>query len=699
MTLDIRGGLKNTLISSNKYVFIEELLSNAVDSYLIRRNSDPGAPTLSISISIDFFNTELLQGDTYDVEISCTDNGYGFGPDQIRAFVTKDSTYKDYLDIQGIGKCKGAGRVQYFHFFRKLNIESIVNNANIRNKIKLDIPEGAREISEDSFVAVNHPDGDASTRVRLVGLTEKAYTQHFDARSLKVDLSARRVRDYLYVAFMQKFIVLKNILGDFQVSVSETGGDNEGTEYIRAEDLPEPVSIESLPIICSHGKNTSNKQLRVTRYSLPESRLSDSQHEVALCANAALVYSLTKYFLKNPRDRSRPLDGAFNLLLVESDFLEDRVNEQRDGFNIPKECTSTDDIDGEISLYDIVDSLEDYVFGILTPRDFDRDALISSTEEQFGISRYMLNQVNIKVRYSDTEENIAKRVLRKYQDEIVKETWDIYSMKQDLLQLDPRSSDFRDKVSEISWKYTSTIRKMDMANLSQLIVRRSSMLEVLKRAVEMTLTCQANGSGRNENEKILHNVFFPMGTDSTENADHDIWILNEEYHYFEYISSDKSLASIPWRDEDKIFSPDIDASLEELFKKNNAEHRLKRPDIAIFNQEGAAIIIEFKAPGVALQDHIPDIVQYARLLAAKSGGKIKKFYGYLIGDCLDETRLPPEFERFPSGLGYFNTSRVKDLSSGAQYGELYTEVLFYSQFIDRAEKRLKIYKEKINLPI
>lgn len=41
MTLDIRGGLKNTSISGNRYVVIEELLSNAIDSYLIRKNEDP----------------------------------------------------------------------------------------------------------------------------------------------------------------------------------------------------------------------------------------------------------------------------------------------------------------------------------------------------------------------------------------------------------------------------------------------------------------------------------------------------------------------------------------------------------------------------------------------------------------------------------------------------------------------------------
>ena len=136
-----------------------------------------------------------------------------------------------------------------------------------------------------------------------------------------------------------------------------------------------------------------------------------------------------------------------------------------------------------------------------------------------------------------------------------------------------------------------------------------------------------------------------------------------------------------------------------MFEKNNKEHHLKRPDVAIFNQEGSAIIIEFKAPDVELQEHIPDLIQYARLLSAKSHGKIKKIYGYLIGDSMDESRMPGTYTKFPSGMGYFHTDPISDPNTGFQYGELYSEILFYEHFIDRAEKRLKIYKDKINIDI
>lgn len=698
MTLDVKGGLKNTEMSSNQYVVIEELISNAIDSYLIRKNVEVEVPEFSASLVIDFYSSSLFDDAEYDVSISCRDNGAGFGVAQVKAFVTKDSTYKDYLKIQGIGKCKGAGRIQYFHYFKNLKIDSLFLEDLTYKRRTLDVNSDTREISEANFTPSTNPEEINETTVSLRGLHKGLMNDPLNNRNLRADFSVHAIYNFLCTTFLQRFIILRNIVGSFAISITESEGDNIETVTINSEDLPSPTSTEEVPLICTHGKSTqASPTLKVTRYSLPRGQFKDSQHEIALCANSAIVQSLTKYYFRKSQDRKTPIEDRFELLLIESGLLEEKVNIQRDGFNIPKECSSSIELIQDISMQDIVESLEEYVYSILTPKDFDRDALLASTQAKFGISQSMLEAVNIKIHYGDTEANIAKRVLKKYQEEIVNETSDIFDIKQKLLALDPRTQDFRDKVNELSWKYTSTIKKMDMANLSQLVVRRSSMLEVLKKAVGLLLACQDEAGVRRDDEKIIHNIFFPTGKDSRDVTDHDIWILNEEYHYFDHIASDKPLSAYPWGNTEKLFEPDIDSSLEMLFRRNNSDHKLKRPDIAIFNDEGAAIIIEFKAPKVELQEHIPDLVQYARLLAAKSNGKINKFYGYLIGDCMDENRMPTAFVRFPSGLGYFNTDRIHDPATGRQYGELYSEVLYYQQFIKRAESRLDIYKKKLNI--
>ena len=701
MTLDIRGGRKNTAINHSDYVALEEMLSNAIDSYLIRKSRDSTTPPFLMSVDIKVIDADLFGG-TFGVEIHCTDNGAGFGDDEVKAFVTKDSTYKDQLQIPGIEKCKGAGRIQFFHHFDRLSIDSVFERSGKIVRRKMYVDESTREISEDSFITTPADEEGVQTTFTLKRRRQSTLTaeQKAEWASAPEIFSAPAVAAHLYTALLQRLIILKNLIGDFKIEVASSHGDVAARQTIEGKHLPEPVGqVAEIPVTCVHSKEVrTGPKLRVTRYSFPEGEFPNFQHEVALCANSAVVQPITKRYLRHANERKAATAGKFELLLVESDLLEEKVNQQRDGFDIPLACTDDQTLSDEFSLEDVVDSLEDHVFQIITPSDFDKDILVQSTEQRFGITRQMIEGTNVKIHYGDNEENIARRVLKKLQEDIVGDTSKLFKLKNELLHLDPRTSDFRSKVGELSWKYASSIKKMDMTNLSQLVVRRSAMIEVLRLAVGELLACQAREPGkRNENERIIHNIFFPMGKDSTDTTDHDIWLLNEEYQYFEYISSDKPLKAIKWSETEKLFDADIDESLEKLFAFNNNTHSAKRPDIAIFTKEGAAIIIEFKGPEVGIQEHLPDLAQYSRLLAAKSNGRIKKIYGYLIGCMLDPSRMPLGYTRFANGKGYFSSDKLIDDETNRSYGELYSEVLLYEHFIERAALRVRVYKEKLKV--
>ncbi|WP_127158683.1 hypothetical protein [Xanthomonas arboricola] len=697
MALDIRGGIKNTAINRSEYVVFEEMLSNAIDSYLIRRKEDAQAPKFSVLFEINLIPTSLFnQG--LDVDITCTDNGAGFRNEEVKAFITKDSTYKDQLEIIGIGKCKGAGRIQYFHHFNRLSIDSVCEIKGVTLCRTLEINESTREISQESFEEKIDAGAPLLTSVKLS--RRRMDSRDVDEGSrIQESFSCNEVRMHLYKSFLQRLIILKDLIGSFSIGVKSVCGGNLEDSHITEADLPRPVEKKLIELVCIHKENPKVQSfINISRYSLPESEFNEFEHVVALCANSAIVRPITKLYLKSAIDRRKAIDGNFELIFVESQAFEEKVNQQRDGFNIPESCAETALLSEDFSLEDVLESLADYVYGIIAPKDFDRESLVRSTEKKFGITREMLEEASIKIHYGDTEESVARRVLKKLQDDIVRDTSGIYKIKEQLLLLDPRTDDFRSKVNQMSWAYTSTIKKMDMTNLSQLIVRRSAMIEVLRHAVSKLLECQQPVSGiRNEHERIIHNIFFPMGKDSIDAKDHDIWLLNEEYQYFNYIASDMPLRTLKWTGGEKIFDEDIDDSLERLFAENNDIHSGKRPDIALFNEEGAAIIIEFKAPDVEIQDHINDLTQYARLLAAKSNGKIKKIFGYLIGNKLNHSRMPTGWTRFANTKGYFHTGVLADPETEKRYGELYSELLFYDQFIDRADLRLGVYKEKLGI--
>ncbi|BDA85904.1 hypothetical protein Sa4125_34460 [Aureimonas sp. SA4125] len=85
------------------------------------------------------------------------------------------------------------------------------------------------------------------------------------------------------------------------------------------------------------------------------------------------------------------------------------------------------------------------------------------------------------------------------------------------------------------------------------------------------------------------------------------------------------------------------------------------------------------------------------MLAAKSGGKLNKFYGYLIGDSINTLRLSGTWTPFPTGKGWFQSSELKDPETRLSLGETYFEILHFSDVIDRAKKRIGVYQEKLKM--
>ncbi|MCJ7874719.1 hypothetical protein [Phaeobacter sp. J2-8] len=146
-----------------------------------------------------------------------------------------------------------------------------------------------------------------------------------------------------------------------------------------------------------------------------------------------------------------------------------------------------------------------------------------------------------------------------------------------------------------------------------------------------------------------------------------------------------------------LFEADVDEAVGELLNRIGEENGGCRPDIALFHEEGSVVIVEFKAPGVSLDEHDNDLMEYATILAAKSNGRLKKFYGYLIGDTINPIRLRG-YNRLPGENGFFSTNDVKEPKSQATLGQLYSELLFYGDIVDRARKRIGVYRERLKLP-
>lgn len=85
------------------------------------------------------------------------------------------------------------------------------------------------------------------------------------------------------------------------------------------------------------------------------------------------------------------------------------------------------------------------------------------------------------------------------------------------------------------------------------------------------------------------------------------------------------------------------------------------------------------------------------MLAAKSKGRLKKFYGYLIGDTLNPIRLQG-YSKLPGSNGFFGTNDIKEPKTQATIGQLYSELLFYEDVVGRSRKRIGVYRGRLKLP-
>ena len=699
MTLDIRGSLKNTRINTSHYVVIDELLSNAIDSYLIRKDSEDDAPSLEIEFVIELFKKDL-DGQNYDLKISCTDNGAGLGDEQMKAFITKDTSYKDDLAISGIGQCKGSGRIQFLHYFSHLKIESAFLDGDIYKLRYLHIDSNAKEIDENSFKNSESPSQDLSTTITLDVIKPDVYEKLFLGQNLYSEFSSEALKNHVLVASLQRLVSLKDRLGEFSIAFKTRFESECSEEKLTPSELPNPTCQDSVKVFYhdeSGAVLANHENFTITHYQLNKDDYRLESNTIALCAKSSIAENISKRYLKTKTLENNPVNNHYHIILVESDYLNSNVNEQRDGFNLPQDgSTESTFLASMLSLAEIFEGIDDAILKMVEPPDWDREDIVKNIENRYGVSSGMIADANVRIKYGDTEESVVKRVLNSYQEKIIKDTSEIFDIREEIENSDPSSDNFRDKINELAWKYTSSLKTVDMANLSQLVVRRAAILEILQLAINTNLNVQNISKGsRRKDEEIIHNIFFPMRTDSRETEDHDIWILNEEYQYFDYIASDLPLSKFTWDDGSHLFESDIDEDLTKILQDNYQNNSSKRPDIAIFSKEGSAIIIEFKAPNVSMDAHIGDLMEYSQLLAAKSRGKLKKFYGYLIGKTVNVNRLTG-YKRFPSNKGWFNTEDIIEHSTGQRLGELYSEILYYDDVVDRANMRLEVYKKRLN---
>jgi hypothetical protein len=185
---------------------------------------------------------------------------------------------------------------------------------------------------------------------------------------------------------------------------------------------------------------------------------------------------------------------------------------------------------------------------------------------------------------------------------------------------------------------------------------------------------------------------------STVPSESDLWIINEDFIYFTG-NSDLPLTSVEIGGE--RFLKDSFTEEEERYLASLGEDRkLKRPDVLLFPDEGKCIILEFKKPDVNVSDHMTQITKYASLILNFSHERFgfSTFYGYLIGEAIESRDVRAADADFVEAYNWdylFRPSKNVFGEDGRNDGSLYTEVIKYSTLLKRAQRRNKIFIDKL----
>ena len=281
--------------------------------------------------------------------------------------------------------------------------------------------------------------------------------------------------------------------------------------------------------------------------------------------------------------------------------------------------------------------------------------------------------------YNPSDEEIETRLQQeKFQQEIK-----IKNEVNTILK-DENVNQFNENLSEIVAKISESSKN----DLIHYITIRRKVLELFKKSLEV------NTSGKYSSESLLHDIIFPRKKDSDtiQDYEHNLWIIDERLNFSSYISSDLPL------------------------KKGK---RIERPDLIVYNRRVAfrgdnessnpVTIFEFKKPDrddfvnpSSKEDPIEQIKRYVNSIkdgqfTTPEGRSISiadntPFYGYVICDISKKVDTwlynQKDFKKMPDGMGWFD-----------YFGNinLYIEVLSWEKLLKDADMRNKIFFHKLGL--
>jgi hypothetical protein len=662
-------GLVATIRDTTVYTALVEAISNSIHS-IEAAGVEDGQITVELvreatKLALPDDGTENNLPEITSVKI--TDNGVGFNDDNIQ--YCNEAYTRHKVAIGG----KGFGRFVYLKHFSNVHVVSTYEDGGSLKQRTFGLGRTHQIVY------------DLATKDATLG--EEKQTTLFlenikDGHLERGETVSRKLLEKLLVQFIRDDSECPTI----KVVDEYTGKDFTLNTLLGDSSYSEIQKINSEDFSITKGKTDFPFQLHIFKIWFAgnqQSKISLTSHylEVTEVPVDEYINEFESGFVGDMRDKNGEKTNRFIVkAYVTGDYLNEHVDRERVGFQFGKNADALYPVGRADIEAEVASILKDkYESEFKTQRQKKEEKLNAVVEDKPWLKRHAgsVDLSALKVGATEKEFEIAIETSRLKKEQELDEYAENF-VKSDAKQL----------ADEKTEELIRDITQSNKDDLARYVARRRAVIDILDKSLKAN-----KDSGKHEQEKIVHDIVYPMHEDSdhigTDNQ--NLWLLDERLNFTEFISSDKAFS-----DENK--------DRADLFIFHN-QVALRAGD----DKQNPITIVEFKRPGrddfaaVGNKDNpVDQIVRYTNAIRAgkyKTPGKRPihtdkntQFYGYVVVDFTERvTRWLQDEEDFtpmPDGLGYFKWK--SNIS-------LYVEVISWDKLLKDAKLRNSIFSQKLGL--
>jgi len=681
--------LREVKKSTNALQPIFEAVTNSFEAIALQKDSNFNA---EITVKL-YFSTTLFGERAFD-RIIIEDTGIGFNDAEFNRFLT----YKD--DRKGF-RNRGSGRIQLLHSFNSCEFTSIYQKDGLYFERKFIFSSLPAYLNQNAIVFLQHTketsENTSGTKLVMAGLKNPK-----DAPSFAI--TGQNLKEILIEHYIEYLCAHKKNIPAFKIETYINGEIDEQLK-IEESDIPDidssrnfDLTYQELDPLTQNLKDSDQKE-QFTIHAFKIAKFQLAKNAIKLTSKGELVENNDFKINLNVLSADDHIDKERFLFLISSPFIDARDQDVRGDLNLySRDKYKADPFRGDepqIFLDDIEKAANENIMTMydgIVQKNTEKIERIEQLKNMFLLNDAYIHDIAISI--NDTEEKVLEKVYTAESKQIARGDAEIKRQIDTISALDPSDSTYHNKLKDLVDKFVMEIPHQNRAALTHYVARRKLVLDLFEKILKRGLHVQQ--TGRNEDEKLLHNLLFKQRSNETNTS--DLWILNEDFILF-HGASEFELMNIEING-DRIFREQFSMEEQRFINSLNEKRLEKRPDVLLFPSEGKCIILEFKSPKVNISDHLTEINNYAALILnfTKSEFNFDTFYGYLIGESIepDDVRFSDADFKHSFHFDYlFRPAKAIVGKYKGKDGSLYTEVVKYSALWNRAMKRNEVFTQKL----